>query len=165
MNDSSISGHNNTIYEKEQKMQDKLKEELIYISQNNLKTAVNTYEVFLEELLAKRFKKRKKEILQLEKTKNAKESKKLKEKSNDEAQMMKGTEIYLKEGIKFEFDKIFNEDLKKLQMGIDEIFNMDGIDRNIKSIYNSINSDEYSVEKIKEKCQNSKNKFEEVFRQ
>ena len=50
-------------------------------------------------------------------------------------------------------------------MGIDEIFNMDGIDRNIKSIYNSINSDEYSVEKIKEKCQNSKNKFEEVFRQ
>ena len=62
MNDSSISGHNNTIYEKEQKMQDKLKEELIYISQNNLKTAVNTYEVFLEELLAKRFKKRKKEI-------------------------------------------------------------------------------------------------------
>ena len=42
---------------------------------------------------------------------------------------------------------------------------MDGIDRNIKSIYNSIKSDEYSVDKIKEKCENSKKKFEEVYRQ
>ena len=41
MNDSNISGNNITIYEKEQKMQDKLKEELIYITQNNLKTVVN----------------------------------------------------------------------------------------------------------------------------
>ena len=78
---------------------------------------------------------------------------------------MKGTEQYLKEMAKFEFDKIFNEDLKKFQNGIDEIFNMDGIDRNIKSIYNSIKSDEYSVDKIKEKCENSKKKFEEVYRQ
>ena len=58
-----------------------------------------------------------------------------------------------------------SEDLKKFQNGIDEIFNMDGIDRNIKSIYNSIKSDEYSVDKIKEKCENSKKKFEEVYKQ
>jgi len=163
MNDSNISGNN--IYEKEQKMKDKLKEELIYITQNNLKTAVNKYENFVEKLLNERFEKRKAEIYEYGKKKNAKESKKIKEKAENEILMMKGTDQYLKEMVKFEFDKIFNEDLKKLQEGIDDIFNMEGIDRNIKSIYNSINSDEYSVQKIKEKCENSKTKFEEVYRQ
>ena len=163
MNDSNISGNN--IYEKEQKMKDKLKEELIYITQNNLKTAVNKYENFVEKLLNERFEKRKAEIYEYGKKKNAKESKKIKEKAENEILMMKGTDQYLKEMVKFEFDKIFNEDLKKLQEGIDDIFNMDGIDRNIKSIYNSINSDEYSVQKIKEKCENSKTKFEEIYRQ
>ena len=163
MNDSNISGNN--IYEKEQKMKDKLKEELIYITQNNLKTAVNKYENFVEKLLNERFEKRKAEIYEYGKKKNAKESKKIKEKAENEILMMKGTDQYLKEMVKFEFDKIFNEDLKKLQEGIDDIFNMDGIDRNIKSIYNSINSDEYSVQKIKEKCENSKMKFEEIYRQ
>ena len=163
MNDSNISGNN--IYEKEQKMKDKLKEELIYITKNNLKTAVNKYENFVEKLLNERFEKRKAEIYEYGKKKNAKESKKIKEKAENEILMMKGTDQYLKEMVKFEFDKIFNEDLKKLQEGIDDIFNMDGIDRNIKSIYNSINSDEYSVQKIKEKCENSKMKFEEIYRQ
>ena len=163
MNDSNISGNN--IYEKEQKMKDKLKEELIYITQGNLKTAVNKYENFVEKLLNERFEKRKAEIYEYGKKKNAKESKKIKEKAENEILMMKGTDQYLKEMVKFEFDKIFNEDLKKLQEGIDDIFNMDGIDRNIKSIYNSINSDEYSVQKIKEKCENSKMKFEEIYRQ
>ena len=39
MNESNISNNNMTIYEKEQKIQDKLKEELIYITQNNLNNA------------------------------------------------------------------------------------------------------------------------------
>ena len=165
MNESNISNNNMTIYEKEQKIQDKLKEELIYITQNNLKTVVNKYESFVDLLFEIRYKKRKEQIRELEKGKTAKESKKLKEKTKNEGLLMKGTEQYLKEMAKFEFDKIFNEDLKKFQNGIDEIFNMDGIDRNIKSIYNSIKSDEYSVDKIKEKCENSKKKFEEVYRQ
>ena len=165
MNESNISNNNTTIYEKEQKIQDKLKEELIYITQNNLKTVVNKYESFVETLFKFRYKKRKKQIRELEKGKTAKESKKLKEKTKNEGLLMEGAEQYLKEMAKFEFDKIFNEDLKKFQNGIDEIFNMDGIDRNIKSIYNSIKSDEYSVDKIKEKCENSKKKFEEVYRQ
>ena len=165
MNESNISNNNMTIYEKEQKIQDKLKEELIYITQNNLKTVVNKYESFVDLLFEIRYKKRKEQIRELEKGKTAKESKKLKEKTKNEGLLMKGTEQYLKEMAKFEFDKIFNEDLKKFQNGIDETFNMDGIDRNIKSIYNSIKSDEYSVDKIKEKCENSKKKFEEVYRQ
>ena len=165
MNESNISNNNMTIYEKEQKIQDKLKEELIYITQNNLKTVVNKYESFVDLLFEIRYKKRKEQIRELEKGKTAKESKQLKEKTKNEGLLMKGTEQYLKEMAKFEFDKIFNEDLKKFQNGIDEIFNMDGIDRNIKSIYNSIKSDEYSVDKIKEKCENSKKKFEEVYRQ
>ena len=163
MNDSNISGNN--IYEKEQKMKDKLKEELLYISQNNLKKTVAKYEEFSDKLFQNRFQKRAREIRELEAKKDEKQSKQIKEKSAHEAEMMKATEVFLKEGIKFEFDKIFNEDLKKLQDGIDDIFNMDGINRNIKSMYNSINNNDYSVEKIQENYSNAMNKFENVYKE
>ena len=145
-------------------MKDKLKEELLYISQNNLKKTVAKYEEFSDKLFQNRFQKRAREIRELEAKKDEKQSKQIKEKSAHEAEMMKATEVFLKEGIKFEFDKIFNEDLKKLQNGIDDIFNMDGINRNIKSMYNSINNNDYSVEKIQENYSNAMNKFENVYK-
>jgi hypothetical protein len=165
MNDSNISANNINIYDKEEKMKDKLKEELLYISQNNLKKTVAKYEEFSDKLFQNRFQKRAREIRELEAKKDEKQSKQIKEKSAHEAEMMKATEVFLKEGIKFEFDKIFNEDLKKLQDGIDDIFNMDGINRNIKSIYNSINNNEYSVENINERYEKSVARFEEVYKQ
>ena len=165
MNDSNISANNINIYDKEEKMKDKLKEELLYISQNNLKKTVTKYEEFSDKLFQNRFQKRAREIRELEAKKDEKQSKQIKEKSAHEAEMMKATEVFLKEGIKFEFDKIFNEDLKKLQDGIDDIFNMDGINRNIKSMYNSINNNDYSVEKIQENYSNAMNKFENVYKE
>ena len=165
MNDSNISANNINIYDKEEKMKDKLKEELLYISQNNLKKTVAKYEEFSDKLFQNRFQKRAREIRELEAKKDEKQSKQIKEKSAHEAEMMKATEVFLKEGIKFEFDKIFNEDLKKLQDGIDDIFNMDGINRNIKSMYNSINNNDYSVEKIQENYSNAMNKFENVYKE
>ena len=165
MNDSNISANNINIYDKEEKMKDKLKEELLYISQNNLKITVAKYEEFSDKLFQNRFQKRAREIRELEAKKDEKQSKQIKEKSAHEAEMMKATEVFLKEGIKFEFDKIFNEDLKKLQNGIDDIFNMDGINRNIKSMYNSINNNDYSVEKIQENYSNAMNKFENVYKE
>ena len=165
MNDSNISANNINIYDKEEKMKDKLKEELLYISQNNLKKTVAKYEEFSDKLFQNRFQKRAREIRELEAKKDEKQSKQIKEKSAHEAEMMKATEVFLKEGIKFEFDKIFNEDLKKLQNGIDDIFNMDGINRNIKSMYNSINNNDYSVEKIQENYSNAMNKFENVYKE
>ena len=165
MNDSNISANNINIYDKEEKMKDKLKEELLYISQNNLKKTVAKYEEFSDKLFQNRFQRRAREIRELEAKKDEKQSKQIKEKSAHEAEMMKATEVFLKEGIKFEFDKIFNEDLKKLQNGIDDIFNMDGINRNIKSMYNSINNNDYSVEKIQENYSNAMNKFENVYKE
>jgi hypothetical protein len=137
----------------------------LYISQNNLKKTVAKYEEFSDKLFQNRFQKRAREIRELEAKKDEKQSKQIKEKSAHEAEMMKATEVFLKEGIKFEFDKIFNEDLKKLQDGIDDIFNMDGINRNIKSMYNSINNNDYSVEKIQENYSNAMNKFENVYKE
>ena len=165
MNDSSISDNNMTIYEQELKMKDKLKEELIYINQNNLKRVVAQYEEYTDNLLDNHFNKRVQEIRQLEMKKNSIESKKIKEKSDREGQLMQATRLYVKEGIKFEFEKLFNESLRKLQDGIDDIFNMDGIDRNIKSIYNSIMNNEFSVEKINENHEKSMKKFEDLYKQ
>ncbi len=166
MNDSNI-------YEKEQKIQDKLKEELIFITQNNLKKAEEKYEEFTEQLLRNRFYKKRDQMREYAAkiSKNSKkleketESKKIKENLKGEQDIIRASSKYLKDMIKFQFDAMFNEDLKKLQNGIDDIFNMDGINRNIKSIYNSINNNEYSVEKINERYEKSVTKFEEVYKQ
>ena len=165
MNESNISNNDMTIYEQELKLKDKLKEELIYINQNNLKRVVAQYEEYTDNLLDNHFNKRVQEIRQLEMKKNSIESKKIKEKSDHEGQLMQATRLYVKEGIKFEFEKLFNDSLRKLQDGIDDIFNMDGIDRNIKSIYNSIMNNEFSVEKINENHEKSIKKFEELYKQ
>ena len=165
MNESNISNNDMTIYEQELKLKDKLKEELIYINQNNLKRVVAQYEEYTDNLLDNHFNKRVQEIRQLEMKKNSIESKKIKEKSDREGQLMQATRLYVKEGIKFEFEKLFNDSLRKLQDGIDDVFNMDGIDRNIKSIYNSIMNNEFSVEKINENHEKSIKKFEELYKQ
>ena len=165
MNESNISNNDMTIYEQELKLKDKLKEELIYINQNNLKRVVAQYEEYTDNLLDNHFNKRVQEIRQLEMKKNSIESKKIKEKSDHEGQLMQATRLYVKEGIKFEFEKLFNDSLRKLQDGIDDVFNMDGIDRNIKSIYNSIMNNEFSVEKINENHEKSIKKFEELYKQ
>ena len=166
MNDSNI-------YEKEQKIQDKLKEELIFITQNNLKKAEEKYEEFTEQLLRNRFYKKRDQMREYAAkiSKNSKkleketESKKIKENLKGEQDIIRASSKYLKDMIKFQFDAMFNEDLKKLQNGIDDIFNMDGINRNIKSIYNSINNNEYSVENINERYEKSVVRFEEVYKQ
>ena len=166
MNDSNI-------YEKEQKIQDKLKEELIFITQNNLKKAEKKYEEFTEQLLRNHFLKKRDQMREYAAkiSKNSKklqketESKKIKDNLKGEQDIIKASNIYLKDMIKFQFDAMFNEDLKKLQNGIDDIFNMDGINRNINSIYNSINNDEYSVENINERYEKSVARFEEVYKQ
>ena len=166
MNDSNI-------YEKEQKIQDKLKEELIFITQNNLKKAEEKYEEFTEQLLRNRFYKKRDQMREYAAkiSKNSKkleketESKKIKENLKGEQDIIRASSKYLKDMIKFQFDAMFNEDLKKLQNGIDDIFNMDGINRNIKSIYNSINNNEYCVENINERYEKSVARFEEVYKQ
>ena len=166
MNDSNI-------YEKEKKIQDKLKEELIFITQNNLKKAEEKYEEFTEQLLRNRFYKKRDQMREYAAkiSKNSKkleketESKKIKENLKGEQDIIRASSKYLKDMIKFQFDAMFNEDLKKLQNGIDDIFNMDGINRNIKSIYNSINNNEYSVENINERYEKSVARFEEVYKQ
>ena len=165
MKESNISDNNSNIYEKEEKTQDKLKEELIFISQNNLKMAVQKYEELADQLLTNRFQKRQQQIQELESKKGGKESKQIREMLGYEQKIIQATEIFLKEGIKFEFDKNFNEDLNKLQDGIDKIFNTEGINRNIKSIYTSIQNNDYSVEKIGENYRKSITKFEEVYRE
>ena len=155
----------NTNYEKEQKIKDKLKEEMVYITQNNLKKSVEKYEEFVDKLFEKQFYKKREQIRDLaaKKSKESIESKKLIDKTKNEQQVMQESNKYMKDMIKIKFEKMFNEELKKFQEGIDEIFSTEGIDKNIKSIYKDINSDEYDVEKIKEDKEKNIKKFEEVY--
>ena len=161
MNDSDI-------YEKEKKIQDKLKEELIFITQNNLKKSVEKYEEFVDKLLTHIFNKKQEQLRELARNdskKGVQDKKKFKEKHANAGGILQANDIYIKDMIKFQFDNVFNEELKKMQDGIDDIFSTEGINKNIKSIYNAINNNEYSVEKITEKYEKSMNKFQEVYQQ
>ena len=77
---------------------------------------------------------------------------------------MNETNLDIKRNIKVELEDAYNADIQELHNRIDEIFNTSNINRNIKSIYNSIKNNDYSNDKIKENLNISIKKYEETFR-
>jgi len=161
------------IYEKEHKIRDQLKEELLFITQNNLKNTVETYEKFTDQILNHYFNKKLDQMREIaanipkkeKKPRVDNESKKIKENLINETKSLQDSNNYMKEKIKEYFDQMFNENLKKLQNGIDELFDTDGINKNVKSVYQSLINEDFSVEKINENHAKIMKKFEDVYQQ
>ena len=161
------------IYEKEHKIRDQLKEELLFITQNNLKNTVETYEKFNDQILNHYFNKKLDQMREIaanipkkeKKPRVDNESKKIKENLTNETKSLQDSNNYMKEKIKEYFDQMFNENLKKLQNGIDELFDTDGINKNVKSVYQSLINEDFSVEKINENHAKIMKKFEDVYQQ
>ena len=161
------------IYEKEHKIRDQLKEELLFITQNNLKNTVETYEKFTDQILNHYFNKKLDQMREIaanipkkeKKSRVDNESKKIKENLTNETKSLQDSNNYMKEKIKEYFDQMFNENLKKLQNGIDELFDTDGINKNVKSVYQSLINEDFSVEKINENHAKIMKKFEDVYQQ
>ena len=161
------------IYEKEHKIRDQLKEELLFITQNNLKNTVETYEKFTDQILNHQFNKKLDQMREIaanipkkeKKPRVDNESKKIKENLTNETKSLQDSNNYMKEKIKEYFDQMFNENLKKLQNGIDELFDTDGINKNVKSVYQSLINEDFSVEKINENHAKIMKKFEDVYQQ
>ena len=159
------------IYEKEHKIRDQLKEELLFITQNNLKNTVETYEKFTDQILNHYFNKKLDQMREIaanipkkeKKPRVDNESKKIKENLTNETKSLQDSNNYMKEKIKEYFDQMFNENLKKLQNGIDELFDTDGINKNVKSVYQSLINEDFSVEKINENHAKIMKKFEDVY--
>ena len=93
------------------------------------------------------------------------ESKKIKENLINETKSLQDSNNYMKEKIKEYFEQMFNENLKKFQNGIDELFDTDGINKNVKSVYQSLINEDFSVEKINENHAKIMKKFEDVYQQ
>ena len=161
------------IYEKEHKIRDQLKEELLFITQNNLKNTVETYEKFTDQILNHYFNKKLDQMREIaanipkkeKKSRVDNESKKIKENLTNETKSLQDSNNFMKEKIKEYFDQMFNENLKKLQNGIDELFDTDGINKNVKSVYQSLINEDFSVEKINENHAKIMKKFEDVYQQ
>ena len=161
------------IYEKEHKIRDQLKEELLFITQNNLKNTVETYEKFTDQILNHYFNKKLDQMREIaanipkkeKKSRVDNESKKIKENLTNETKSLQDSNNYMKEKIKEYFDQMFNENLKKLQNGIDELFDTDGINKNVKSVYQSLINEDFSVDKINENHAKIMKKFEDVYQQ
>ena len=161
------------IYEKEHKIRDQLKEELLFITQNNLKNTVETYEKFTDQILNHYFNKKLDQMREIaanipkkeKKPRVDNESKKIKENLINETKSLQDSNNYMKEKIKEYFEQMFNENLKKFQNGIDELFDTDGINKNVKSVYQSLINEDFSVEKINENHAKIMKKFEDVYQQ
>ena len=161
-----VDSKNLNNYQKEQKLKDRLKEEIIILTQNNLSTSVKKFQEFTDMACNIAFSKRVPLIKDYcGKNSKSEESKKIaEEKVAEENDKMNEANLDIKRNIKIELEDAYNADIIKLHNGIDEIFNTNNINRNIKSIYNSIKNNNYNKIKIKENLNNSIKKYEETFR-
>lgn len=161
-----VGSKNLNNYQKEQKLKDRLKEEIIILTQNNLSTSVKKFQEFTDMACNIAFSKRVPLIKDYcGKNSKSEESKKIaEEKVAEENDKMNEANLDIKRNIKIELEDAYNADIIKLHNGIDEIFNTNNINRNIKSIYNSIKNNDYNNIKIKENLNNSIKKYEETFR-
>ena len=161
-----VDSKNLNNYQKEQKLKDRLKEEIIILTQNNLSTSVKKFQEFTDIACNIAFNKRVPLIKDYcGKNSKSEESKKIaEERVVEENDKMNEANADIKRNIKIELEDVYNADIQELHNGIDEIFNTSNINRNIKSIYNSIKNNDYSNEKIKENLKNSIKKYEETFR-
>ena len=159
-----MEGQNNNIYnyQQEKKLQYKLKDELIFITQNSLQNTITKFDGFIEQLRQIYIKK--KWPLFLEYYKQNFNEEETKQKEEQEKAKLEEALKNLKQLIKNDLESSCNENTKDLINKIDEIFDVSDLNPNIKKVYNQIKNNEYKSEKLDELLNESVKKFEETYR-
>ena len=166
LNNANNNNNYNYNYQKEKKFKDKLKDEIIFLTRNNLKTSVDAFQGFVDKAFNYIYQKRVPLIKEFcAENVDAEESKKkAEEKVEEENNKLNKAFSEIKKNIKNELEDKYNADIRELHKGIDEIFDTNNINKNIKKAYNDIKNNNYSSEKITENLDNSIKKYEETFR-
>lgn len=154
--------NNNTenLYSKEIRIRDKLFEEIYQITQNNLQMTIKSFCSIIEKCMNVYYSEEKAKILRLyaDKDNNFVQEKLIEEKKNTIE-----FSNYLCSNIKDELETLFNNDLKNLEIKINDLFSSN-VNIHNRIIYNSIKNDKYNYSKIKEKLNDSIKKYEESYR-
>lgn len=160
MEDSVFNSNNKE--QQEKKLQDQLKNELIFITQNNLQISINVFDDLVDKLINIYYDKRLPLIKEYRKNNlNEEESENIEEQKNKKIEEIRNN---LKKLIQNDLEKSTNENTKELINKIDEILDTTNVNPNVKNIYNQIKNKEFSSQKLDERLNESYKKFEDTFR-
>ena len=149
-------------YQKEKKLQYKLKDELIFITQKNLQNTIDKFDGFIDKL--RNIYIQKKWPLFEEYCKKNLSEEESKEKEKEEKKKLEESLKNLKQLIRNDLENSCNENTKDLINKIDEIFDISNLNPNIKKIYNQIINNEFTSEKLDEMLNESVKKFKDTYR-
>ena len=156
------SNNNICNYQKEKKLQYKLKDELIFITQKSLQNTIDKFDGFIDKL-GNIYIQKKWPLFQEYCKKNlSKEESEQKEK--EEKKKLEESLNNLKQLIKNDLENSCNDNTKDLINKIDEIFDISNLNPNIKKINNQIINNEYTSEKLDEVLNESMKKFEDTYK-
>jgi len=153
-------------YQQEKRLQEKLKEELLFLTQKNLRTAIKKFESLVEQALKFRYDKKLK-ITQEFREKNQDDEElrmKAKEEFQEEINKLNKMSVDIQSNIKKELESVYNNNFKQLEKGIDELMDISNINKNIKYIYNSIQKDENTSNNINNKLNECLKNYQDKFR-
>ena len=155
---------NNNIYnyQKEKKLQYKLKDELIFITQKSLQDTIEKFDGFIDKL-GNIYIQKKWPLFQEYCKKNLSKEES-EEKEEEEKKKLEESLKNLKQLIKNDLESSCNENTKDLINKIDDIFEVSNLNPNIKKINNQIINNEYSSEKLDEILNESVKKYEDTYR-
>lgn len=160
MEDSVFNSNNKE--QQEKKLQDQLKNELIFITQNNLQISINVFDDLVDKLINIYYDKRLPLIKEYRKNNlNEEESENIEEQKNKKIEEIRNN---LKKLIQNDLEKSTNENTKELINKIDEILDTTNLNPNVKNIYNQIKNKEFRSQKLDERLNESYKKFEDTFR-
>ena len=156
------SNNNNYNYQKEKKLQYKLKDELIFITQKSLQNTIEKFDGFIDKLRNIYIKKKWPLFQEYCKKNLSKEESE--EKEEEEKKKLEESLNNIKQLIKNDLENSCNENTKDLIIKIDEIFDVSNLNSNIEKINNQIINNEYKSEKLDEILKESVKKFEDTYR-
>jgi hypothetical protein len=149
-------------YQQEKKLQQKLKEDLIFITQDNLQNTINIFDEFIEKL--KNLYINKKWPLFQEYCKQNLNEEETKQKEEEESKKLDDALKNIRQLIKNDLENSSNENTKDLNNKIDKIFDIGKFNPQIKTLYNQIKNNEFTSDKLDELLYKKVKKFEETYR-
>ena len=147
-------------YQQEKKLQQKLKEDLIFITQDNLQNTINIFDEFIEKL--KNLYINKKWPLFQEYCKQNLNEEETKQKEEEESKKLDDALKNIRQLIKNDLENSSNENTKDLNNKIDKIFDIGKFNPQIKTLYNQIKNNEFTSDKLDELLYKKVKKFEET---
>ena len=148
-------------YQQEQKLEYKIKDELIFITQDNLQNSIIIFDEFIEKI--RNLYKNKKWPLFQEYCKNNLNEEETIQKEKEENKKLDDALKSIRLLIKSDLENSSNENTKDFINKIDKIFGISNLNSQIKTLYNQMKNKEFKREKIDSLLRESIQNFDKTY--